>query len=290
MRKRAIFAVVLMMTLSSDLYGSELLSDQILSVFSEQLSVSGTVFSHDCVRLMSERAEVSEDSIRVTLRSLFEDLEENRANDTVVWKKLIALGADSMTEKDAERVLTLLLTWGEKASTSTGNFPLDVVLKRVAKNSKVPRYLVRNFLLRAVESVAGDSSERRQISVAVGVRIVGASRYLISQRKFQGLRLMDETARFDSSQVADIHLRILTLLVDSLPDLQRVKWVLDRPHPTLVPDFRLTVDVIEFSSTLSIQKLFISAIFEISLESIEDNGKSKSDRLAVVFDTSTMSD
>ena len=101
---------------------------------------------------------------------------------------------------------------------------------------------------------------------------------------------MDETARFDSSQVADIHLRILTLLVDSLPDLQRVKWVLDRPHPTLVPDFRLTVDVIEFSSTLSIQKLFISAIFEISLESIEDNGKSKSDRLAVVFDTSTMSD
>ncbi len=239
-----------------------------LKILLEDLAKSGSTFSRDMLARATTASSLEDKTIRTDLQQLLDKLDDQRKGKTALWKGLTALGGDDVGPKKMDRLLREFIDWGRKATKSSGNYDLQLIIERSAKKAKMPTHRAQELLaLVAGLGLRGEVTTAPTLPEKLGILVVGISEYPVDGSRFPGMLRTEEDIN-RQTRFRDIHLPVVAGLVAVLPETEGVRWTIDGPHPRLRPDCVLHMSITAFISRQRRRDITLHATLRISLGTV----------------------
>jgi len=219
-----------------------------LTVLAEELAKPGSGFSRDMLLRVGAATGLADDTLRTEMRALFDDLDAERRNKTAAWKELTALGGEDVDVRKTDRLLREFIAWGRKATRGNSNYGMDLIIERSAEKARLPTYRSRELLVQFANlGLTGSAVPAAGLPEKLGLLITGQSEYRVDPSRFLGMLISEEDIS-RQTRLRDIHVPLVTGLVEALPEAEGVRWAIDGSHPRLQPDAVLLVTVTDLFS------------------------------------------
>ena len=231
------------------------LEQQVFVVLHAHFQKSGTVFSKPVIDELVQKSGLEETALRSSLLALLDTLDHQRKEKTAAWKDLQALGGADIAEKKVGKFFQELSKSARKVlGKKKGNFALESMVGQAAKKAKIQGYQGKDLLNVVLGAGAtGEAAARMGLPEKIGVIVRGSSSYRIDDQRFPGLwSLANEDVLSGTvvtrADISDIHQPVVAELVQILPKIERVKWVIEKKRAQLEPNCLLFIEINDFYS------------------------------------------